>query len=99
MANPRLDESDLAASLAEDLVALCVSRSPGPQCGVPRVIDKIRQDISSEVADAFKARVADPAVKASVLAEIATRHGYPLSSPTIRRHRRRGLADGCRCAP
>lgn len=81
-----LDELDAAAPLLA-----------GPVCGVTTAVERIASE-SEDLAGKVRQRVDDERVPATAVAEILTaRTGVKLSSQTVRRHRRRGTASGCRC--
>lgn len=81
-----LDELDAATPLLA-----------GPVCGVTAAIERIAAE-SEEIAGKVRERVVDERVPATAVAEILTaRTGVKVASQTVRRHRRRGAANGCRC--
>ena len=69
----------------------------GPPCGVKSAIDHIAES-DAELAEKVRERVEDKRYPASKVAAIlAQRTGVNLQDQTVRRHRRRGTANGCRC--
>ena len=70
---------------------------PGPQCGVTTALHKIAST-NPEVGTAVRERVDSTDYPASGVASVLTaRTSVPVSAYTVRRHRKRGTPDGCRC--
>ena len=81
-------------SLTLDLDDLSALKSrPGPKCSVVKLLSNLEEDARAKL----KARMDDPEVEATKLAELLTRHGHAISADTIRRHRKRGTGNGCSC--
>jgi hypothetical protein len=70
---------------------------PGPTCGVTTAIEKIAA-AAPEVAEQVRVRVNSAEYPASGVATVLeNRTGVKVSAFTVRRHRKRGTPDGCRC--
>ncbi|MFD7334920.1 IPT/TIG domain-containing protein [Streptomyces violascens] len=66
----------------------------GPLCGVGALLAATDQATAATLR-----RVLDtPGVSATAIAEVLDQHGRAVTAYTVARHRRRGEANGCRCA-
>ena len=80
-----------------DELAELAPQLPGPTCGVTKAIEKITA-ASPEIGEAVRERVDSHEYPAVGVATVLTsRTGTPVSAFTVRRHRKRGTPDGCRC--
>ncbi|MGZ4745696.1 MAG: hypothetical protein ACXVYY_01300 [Oryzihumus sp.] len=86
------DDKALAEALSrgEDVVP---RRVP---CGMVKVLTELAND-QPESFSKLLAVLDNLAVPASFVADVLTKHGHQVSDQTVRRHRRRGTAGGCRC--
>ena len=82
------------SSLAEPNGARSVR---GPQCMVGRILQWVKHKEAEGVFEALQRVLDDPAVEASTLAQYLRENDYEVAAYTIRRHRRRGTGEGCRC--
>ena len=96
-ANITLDSPADVVGILDDMNALA-PKAPGPRCGVSVALERIAA-ADAEVGAAVRERVVDETYPASGVAAILTaRTSVNVSAYTLRRHRKRGTADGCRCA-
>ena len=84
--------------ILDDLNALTSRPNlPGPACGVTTALGKITA-AAPEIGAAVRERVDSGDYPASGVATVLTaRTGTAVSAFTVRRHRKRGTPDGCRC--
>jgi len=85
--------------LAGALTALAAGdgQHHGPPCTAGQILGQLAQD-DPESAAAFGRALADSTISAAAIARVLSQHGRPVQSGTVARHRRRGDANGCRCA-
>lgn len=92
-ANPPAD----LAGILDDLDEATPLR-PGPACGVSVALERIAEQ-DKAIAEKVAERVDDKRYPATKVAQVlAHRTGVDVQDQTVRRHRRRGGANGCRCA-
>ncbi|MEW1700104.1 hypothetical protein ACIQCR_17100 [Streptomyces sp. NPDC093249] len=83
----------LATSL--DALALATDARKGPPCTVGMAL----ATLDSETAASLHRALATITITSSAIATVLSQYGAPIASNTVARHRRRGQANGCRCAP
>ncbi|MEU8911787.1 hypothetical protein [Streptomyces nigrescens] len=82
--------------LAADLDAL--SEAPAARKGPPCSVGSALTSVDEETAATLSRILDTPTVSSTAIAEVLNQHGQAVTSYTIARHRRRGAANGCRCA-
>lgn len=82
------DHSGLLADL--DALAPMPGRT---KCHTALILEQLDEEARSVV----EAKIDDQTIHASVLADVLTRNGHPVHGDSVRRHRRRGTAGGCKC--
>ena len=82
--------------LAADLDALtgAPAARKGPPCRVGAVLDSAEEETAATLRRILDTRT----VSSTAIAEVLSQHGQLITSYTVARHRRRGEANGCRCA-
>lgn len=82
--------------LAADLDALTAAppARKGPPCSVGTVLASADEETVATLRRILDTRT----VSATAIAEVLSQHGRAVTSYTVARHRRRGEANGCRCA-
>lgn len=88
-----MSDEELAASLDEKPAAA----RKGPACSVPAALARLAVRVPKSAARLVEL-VDDDQVPPRWLAERFVAAGEPMKDYTIRRHRRRGHANGCGCS-
>ncbi|MGW2550116.1 hypothetical protein [Streptomyces sp. NPDC001635] len=83
--------TDLAAEL--DGLADAPTAPRGPQCSVGAFLEAADPDVAASLRTVLD----QPRVTSKAIADTLRRHGDPITSYTVARHRRRGESNGCRC--
>lgn len=65
----------------------------GPLCSVKVAKDKM----DAKERAALDSALGNHAIPSTRLANALTENGHPVKPDAVRRHRKRGSADGCRC--
>ncbi|MER5301312.1 hypothetical protein ABT039_17820 [Streptomyces lasiicapitis] len=82
--------------LAADLDAL--TEAPAARKGPPCSVGAVLTSVGEETAATLHRILNTPAVSSTAIAEVLSHHGRAVTAYTVARHRRRGEANGCRCA-
>jgi|AACY02.2.fsa_nt_gi hypothetical protein len=82
----------LEAALNGD--SLVTGRRPGPRCSFASIIEAL----PNATAEKIQAAADDEGTSSSALADLLISAGFDITAGSVARHRRRGLANGCRCA-
>lgn len=69
---------------------------PGPKCTVGRLLAELATT-DPEGRAALVAALDNPSVSPRVLSDALLKAGHAIRAQTVRRHRKRGLANGCAC--
>lgn len=82
----------LEAALTGD--SLVTGRRPGPRCSFASILEAL----PTETAEKIRAAADDEGTSSSALADLLISAGFDITAGSVARHRRRGMANGCRCA-
>ncbi|MFG2141839.1 hypothetical protein [Streptomyces sp. NPDC048650] len=82
--------------LAADLDAL--TQAPAARKGPPCSVGSVLASVDEETAATLHRILDTRTVSSTAIAEVLSQHGRAVTSYTVARHRRRGDANGCRCA-
>ncbi|MFK0295644.1 hypothetical protein ACIQU6_34970 [Streptomyces sp. NPDC090442] len=82
--------------LAADLNAL--TTAPAARKGPPCSVGSVLASVSAETAATLLRILDTRTISSTAIAEVLSQHGKAITSSTVARHRRRGAANGCRCA-
>ncbi|EXU69514.1 hypothetical protein Z951_03035 [Streptomyces sp. PRh5] len=66
----------------------------GPLCSVGTVLTSVDEETAATLRRILDTRT----VSSTAIAEVLSQHGQTVTAYTVARHRRRGRANGCRCA-
>lgn len=66
----------------------------GPRCTVSIALGKMTDDEQK----ALVAVIDNPDIAATLISNALISNGHTVKSDAVRRHRKRGLAEGCRCS-
>ncbi|MGG7574096.1 hypothetical protein [Streptomyces sirii] len=82
--------------LAADLNALTEAPAArkGPPCSVGAALTSVEEDTAATLRRILDTRT----VSSTAIADVLSQHGRMVTAYTVARHRRRGEANGCRCA-
>lgn len=82
----------LEAALTGD--SLVTGRRPGPRCTFASILGALPQATAEKIQEAAD----DEGTSSSALADLLISAGFDITAGSVARHRRRGMANGCRCA-
>ncbi|WP_030777638.1 hypothetical protein [Streptomyces sp. NRRL S-920] len=82
--------------LAADLEAL--TRAPGARKGPPCSVGVVLASVDKDTAVMLSHTLDTRTITSTAIANILNQHGRQITAYTVARHRRRGEANGCRCA-
>ncbi|MGC5042496.1 hypothetical protein ACLQ16_04165 [Streptomyces albidoflavus] len=82
--------------LAADLEAL--TQAPASRKGPPCSVGAVLASVDKETAATLHRILDTVTVSSTAIAEVLSQHGRVITAYTVARHRRRGEANGCRCA-
>lgn len=82
-------------SLSSLLSELPKPTARGPRCSIGLLLDQL-QESDPKGAEALRARL-DDGTPALVLSDALMKAGHAIKATTVRRHRKRGLSNGCAC--
>ncbi|MEU1355299.1 hypothetical protein ABZ410_15565 [Streptomyces cinnamoneus] len=82
--------------LAADLDALTAAQAArkGPPCSIAAVLTSADKETATTLRRILDTRT----VSSTAIAAVLSQHGRSITAYTVARHRRRGEANGCRCA-